>query len=315
MAKGSTIRESATGARADRSEMSRTVLLEAYRGYLSAERRLSPQTVETYAGEGQSFVEWLHSNRLSIKHISADDITRYLVARQMEGVDHRTIAKILSAIRSLLQFTVMERIRSDNPALIIDSPKFGLRIPNMLSVEQIERILNSIDLSSILGLRDRALFELLYSCGLRVSEAAGLALQMLFLDEGLVKIYGKGGKERLVPVGEEACYWLRRYLHEGRSFLINPRRLNQYVFLGRRGNPISRKGIWKRFHELCQLNEIEATVHTLRHSFATHLLQGGVDLRAVQELLGHADISVTQIYTHLGQDDLRDSHAHFHPRG
>ena len=185
----------------------------------------------------------------------------------------------------------------------------------MLSIEQIDHILASIDLSSVLGLRDRALFELFYSSGLRISEAAGLELTMLFLDEGLVTVHGKGGKERLVPVGEEACHWLQRYLQEGRSRLANAGRPNRYIFLGRRGSPMSRKGIWKRFHELCQSNGIEASVHTLRHSFATHLLQGGADLRSVQELLGHADIGVTQIYTHLGQDDLRTDHARYHPRG
>jgi integrase/recombinase XerD len=185
----------------------------------------------------------------------------------------------------------------------------------VLKVEEVESLLATIDTESATGLRDRALFELIYSCGLRISEAVELSPDSVYLTEGLIRVRGKGNKERLVPMGEEARYWLSRYLSDGRTRLSKPTKPSRSLFLNNRGDGLSRKGMWKRFRELSERTGIEAKVHTLRHSFATHLLEGGADLRAVQELLGHADISTTQIYTHVEKADLKDYHRDHHPRG
>jgi integrase/recombinase XerD len=218
-------------------------------------------------------------------------------------------------LRSFFQFLVLEGVRSDNPALSVDMPKTEQRAPGVLTVEEVEALLNHIDVDTPFGLRDRALFELIYSCGLRISEAVELTLERLHLDEGIIRVRGKGDKERFVPVGGEATRWLESYLEHGRPALTRPGRRNTFLFLNHRGDGLSRKGMWKRFHELCRRAGIEAKVHTLRHSYATHLLEGGADLRAVQELLGHSDISTTQIYTHIEKSRLKSYHREYHPRG
>jgi integrase/recombinase XerD len=185
----------------------------------------------------------------------------------------------------------------------------------VLSRDEVERFFEYIGSDSLYDERDRTLFEVVYSCGLRVSEVAELQLSNLHLEEGLIRVRGKGGRERLVPVGEQALDSLRRYISEVRPRLLKPGRKTGYLFVSMRGTGLSRKGIWKRFKEVCTKAGLDAKVHTLRHSFATHLLQGGADLRSVQELLGHADIGTTQIYTHVENRELAAIHADFHPRG
>lgn len=291
-------------------------LLERFRDYLEVELRLSRQTVETYMRECQLADADAREHGLRLEALSTAQLIDFLIRRQTADVpvDQRTIAKGLSALRSFFQFCVLEEVRADNPAGGIATPRGESRLPGVLSVEQIDTLLDSIDLGSPGGLRDRALFELIYSSGLRISEAVGLDQGQLYLSEALIRVRGKGDKERLVPIGEEAIAWLRRYLEEGRPHLV--RSLSERaVFLNRRGTRLSRKGMWKRWHELTQSVGIDAKVHTLRHSFATHLLEGGADLRSVQELLGHADIGTTQIYTHIDTEDLRAYHEKFHPRG
>jgi integrase/recombinase XerD len=245
----------------------------------------------------------------------ADDVTAYMVQRQVDGVDPRTLAKGVSAIRAFYRFLVLEGGSPANPARLIDSPRTAMRIPRYLPPEDVNRLLEACAISSPLGARDRALYELIYSCGLRVSEAVDLTVSRVALAEGVVRVMGKGSRERLVPVGERAKRELERYLGEVRPLLLDGRKPVDWLFLGRRGRKLSRKSVWKRYARLAIQTGAGGKVHALRHSFATHLLQGGADLRSVQELLGHADIGTTQIYTHVSQEVLKRTHQEFHPRG
>lgn len=288
---------------------------DMFESYLAVELGLSEETVTTYTREVRLFLDHLDSQEEKTETIASAGVIHYLIERQMNNVDQRTISKIISGLRSFFKFLVLEKVREDNPAMEVDMPKVPKRIPRVLSREEIDDLLDGIDTTTPLGLRDRALFELIYSSGLRVSEAVALKPQQLFIEEGLVRVIGKGDKERLVPLGEVSRYWLKRYMEEGRRSLIKSGVKADRLFLSQRGAGLSRKGIWKRFKQLALKQGVNSKVHTLRHSFATHLLQGGADLRAVQELLGHADISTTQVYTHLDRDDLKQYHEKFHPRG
>ncbi len=290
-------------------------LLGRYEDYLRAELRLSPHSIETYLIECRIFHAWLAGERLDFLAVDSPRIVEYLVARQVEGIDQCTISKILSSLRSLYRYCVLEGLMPANPAETVEMPRIRRKIPKVFSAEEIENLLASCAPDTPSGLRDRALFEIIYSCGLRVSEAADMTLDQIYIKEGFLKIIGKGGKERIVPIGEHAVHWLTRYFEEARPRLVRAKRKNSFIFLNRFGGRLSRKGMWKRFKELAGLAGVEGKVHTLRHSFATHLLKGGADLRAVQELLGHSDIGTTQIYTHLGKDDLKDYHKKYHPRG
>lgn len=294
---------------------SEKALLTNYEIFLRATAGLAELTVETYLSECRRFETYLDSAGESMIQADTGILVDYLVRRQMEDIDKRTSAKILSALRSLFGFLVLERYRTDNPADGIDGPKLDKKLPKVLSIEAVEEFLGSIDLSKPTGLRDRALFELIYSCGLRISEAVGLTTGQVFIAERLVRVTGKGDRERIVPLGGEAIHWLSRYMAEARPLLAKPGRNDHRIFLSQRGTGISRKGVWKRFKQITGAANIQAKVHTLRHSFATHLLQGGANLRAVQELLGHADISTTQIYTHLDGEELKGYHKKYHPRG
>lgn len=292
-------------------------LLLRFQDYLIVELRLARRSVETYVRECSFFLEYLELEALSPLEIDTTGVIRYLIHRQTgkRELDQRTIAKVVSSLRSFFQYLVVTRERADNPALLVEMPKMEHRVPGVLRVEEVEQLLENIETDSPFGLRDRALFELIYSCGLRISEAVELSVRSLFLSEGIIRVRGKGNKERLVPIGGEAIRWLKLYLEAGRPKLVRSQRKTDKLFLNHLGGGLSRKGMWKRFRELSGKSGITAKVHTLRHSFATHLLEGGADLRAVQELLGHSDISTTQIYTHIDKEDLQTYHHDFHPRG
>jgi integrase/recombinase XerD len=243
------------------------------------------------------------------------DLLEYLVNRKVSG---RCSAEVqdhgphIVRLRGFFRFMRQEGLRADDPTELLESPRQERSLPDVIKAVDVDRMLAAIDVGSPGGLRDRALFELIYSCGLRISEAASLSFGMLFLNERMIRVTGKRRKERIIPFGEEAARWLSTYLAEGRPALERSPR-NDRIFLNRSGRGISRKGIWKRFSELRLVSGVDGKVHTLRHSFATHLLAGGADLRTVQELLGHADISTTQIYTHVDADDLGKAHADFFP--
>ncbi len=288
--------------------------LSLFEEYLRAEIRLSANSVETYLSECRLFTDYLELLGHSFLTVDSRDVIEYFVHRQLTGASQRTIAKSISSLRSLFKFLIVEKHRNDNPMEWIESPRVGRSIPRVFSLEEIDLFLNTIDTESSLGVRDRAMFELIYSCGLRVSEVVELTLDRVYLNESLVRIVGKGNRERLVPMGEEVKYWLKLYLKEARLKLLKHKKL-QSLFLNHLGNKLTRKGIWLRFKETSKAAGINGKVHTLRHSFATHLLQGGANLRSVQELLGHSNISTTQIYTHIGKKELQRYHETYHPRG
>ncbi|HDQ14744.1 MAG TPA: tyrosine recombinase XerD [Sediminispirochaeta sp.] len=289
-------------------------LLREYEDYLITVRQLSAAAVQTYRREIGFLLKWARQAGVEIDRLKSVDLVAYVLHRQVNGLDHRSLAKAVSSLRSFYSFLQEEEHRQDNPALLLEIPRHQVSLPEVMSMEEVEAFFSAIPLDSSYGLRDRSLFEMIYSCGLRISEASELTMGQVHLQEGLVKILGKGDRERIVPIGDQALYWLGRYLRDARPSLRKSQRPSDRVFLSMRGWGISRKGIWKRFKEICATVGIEAKVHSLRHSFATHLLQGGADLRSVQELLGHADISTTQIYTHVESDQLRKAHAAFHPR-
>ena len=290
-------------------------MLADFETHLHLEMGHAQQTVDTYMLECRTFFDWLEGRDEDVPAgVSAGDMVDYLLARKLEGLDERTIAKSLSAIRSFYRFLVARGDAASNPAELIEAPRVTRRVPRVFSLEEVERLLACIDAGTPAGIRDRALFELIYSCGLRVSEAADLTLERLNFREAAVRVVGKGSRERWVPLGEVASSWLHRYLDEARPQMAS-RIAVPWVFLNHRGERLSRKGMWKRFKEIAARAGVEGKIHTLRHSYATHLLQGGADLRSVQELLGHADIMTTQIYTHVGREELRDYHHRYHPRG
>ena len=293
-------------------------LLADYRDYLSLERRYSPATVETYTGILRRFLAELARAGIDPCTMDDADISYWLLRQHTPGAhlpDPRTAARGISALRSFFRFLVLEEHRSDNPALLLERPGMSRKMPDVLDVADIETFLGAIDVTTSLGLRDRALFELIYSCGLRVSEACGLTLERYYPDDLVLRIIGKGDAERFVPMGEIARDWLNSYISTARPLLVRPQHPRNEVFLNHRGGPLSRKGMWKRFREIADFAGVKGKIHTLRHSFATHLLEGGADLRAVQELLGHRDITTTQIYTHIADEALKETHSRCHPRG
>ncbi len=228
-------------------------------------------------------------------------------------LSRKTMARVISSVHAFFKFMRLEAFRVDDPSELIETPKQERSLPSVLAPGEVDRFLSSLDGEDPRSLRDRALFELIYSCGLRISEAASLSFDQLYLDERVIRVVGKRKKERIVPFGAEAASRLSVYLEKGRPSLVKGVRSDK-VFLSQGGRGISRKGIWKRFDSARQAAGVDAKVHTFRHSFATHLLAGGADLRTVQELLGHSDISTTQIYTHIESEALGTYHDDYFPR-
>ena len=286
------------------------ILLNQFYTDLILVKRDSQQTAITYKISAEEFLNWLVSQRIKLKDVSVQNLLYYLIKRQEDGCSELTIAKDISGIRALGDYLVRKGMWEENVALELDKPKATKHLPKVLSVEQVDLLLSCIDTSTLSGKRDDALFELIYSCGLRISEACTLKLANVHLEEKLILVHGKGDKERVVPFGDRALEKILVYLNEVRPELVRGRSVAEF-FVNYRGEPISRKGVWKRFQELEALSGVEAKVHTLRHSFATHLLSGGADLRSVQELLGHSDLSTTTIYTHVTDKQLEDAHEKY----
>jgi integrase/recombinase XerD len=289
-------------------------LLREYSDYLTAELRLSAATISVYALEARLFMSYCGREQVELEFITAGTLIEYLIHRQLQGISQKTTAKAVSALRAFFAFLHRERMIAEDPSAHLELPRSSRRIPEVYTLEEVEAILGAIDTSTPAGIRDRFLFELIYSCGLRVSEAVSLSLDRIYHSEGMLRVVGKGSRERLVPVGEQALSWMRRYLSEARPALVKDRK-ERALFINRSGRRLSRKGMWKRFKEVLTAAGVEGKIHGLRHSFATHLLQGGADLRSVQTLLGHADIATTQIYTHVDERELHRQHERYHPRG
>ena len=284
-------------------------LLEDYRNYLKIERGMSPNTVTSYVHDVECLLDDFPEKEPSA--IGPEDISSHLASRKLSK---RSQSRALSAIRSFFDWCVGEGDAKSNPGEKIDSPKIGRYLPEVLSVDEVEAILDSVDLKARFGRRDRAILEVLYSCGLRVSEASTLKIQDVFLDEGFVRVIGKGNKQRLVPMGEMAVQALRNHLAD-RAVEPLTREDQSYVFLGRNGTPLTRISIFNLVKKQAMIAGVQKEIspHTFRHSFATHLVEGGADLRAVQEMLGHSTILTTEIYTHINRATWQADILEHHP--
>ena len=270
------------------------LLLRFHSDIVSVER-LSENSASTYEECAKIFLNWLQKEEIKLAAVNPQVLVSYLIWRRTEQkCDELTIAKDISGLRALGSYLVRQGMWQENHGMLLERPKASRALPKVLSVEQVDSILDAIDTTEPLGVRDRALFELIYSCGLRISEAATLQVSNLHLKERLLIVRGKGDKERMVPFGLSAKERLEQYLMEVRPALVGSKIVSE-VFVNYKGEPMSRKGIWKNFKALEVKAGVHAKVHTLRHSFATHLLAGGMDLRSVQELLGHSDLATTTI--------------------
>lgn len=288
------------------------MLLQQFYTDLMTVERLSKASCETYTESARHLLKYLVESKIQLRSVDTQTLLFFLVKRREKGCDELTVAKDIAGLRAFGSYLVRKNFWKANLALELDKPKIHKSIPKVLTVEQVDQILNSIDVSTPLGVRDRALFELIYSCGLRISEASSLLVSNLHLKDQILIVRGKGDKERMIPFGEVAREKLEDYLNNVRPALTNGKSVPE-VFLNYKGQPISRKGIWKKFKELEVMSGISAKVHTLRHSFATHLLAGGANLRVVQELLGHSDLSTTTVYTHVEDSQLREGHRQYFP--
>ena len=288
-------------------------VVQRYLESLHLERGLSKRTVEAYGSDLSRLGKSLAKQGGDPLEADQEAVAAHLRQLRREGLSPRSIARALVSIRGFYRHLVEVGERPDNPAVNLSPPRQWRRLPKVLTETQVEALLGAPDMEHLSGLRDKAMLELLYATGLRVSELVGLHLSQLRLDFGFIVVLGKGGKERVVPVGEQAEGWLTRYLEEVRPELLAGR--HESVFVNQRGGPLSRQGFWKilKGHGL-RAGVGDVSPHMLRHSFATHLLEHGADLRAVQMMLGHSDISTTQIYTHIHAQRLRTLYDQFHPR-
>ncbi len=292
--------------------------LKEYLTLLLYEKNLSENTVSSYQSDLKKFFDFLYRENVSdLDEVTSEVISKYFEEIRQLGIDSSTSARYMSALRGFWSFLENMNYVSSNPTEKLTGLKKSRKLPSVLSVEEIDLILESVDASTPIGLRDRAILELFYSSGLRVSELINLRMTDLLFEDEVIRVLGKGSKERFVPVGKSAVYWINEYLIKGRPFLKNQVRSENFVFLSRRGTKLSRMWIWKIFERYSKEAGIEKEIHphTFRHSFATHLIEGGADLRAVQEMLGHADISTTQIYTHVDREFVKQMHRDHHPRG
>lgn len=288
-------------------------LLDLFYTDLILVKRTSEQTAATYKLSAKDFLLWLQSEHIKLNFVTPKELTFYFASRKVTDVTELTLAKDMSALRALGDYLVRKNYWKENHMLLLDRPKIHREIPKVLDINQIEKLLGAIDTTTLLGQRDDALFELIYSCGLRISEACDLTTAHVHLNEHLILVHGKGDKERLIPFGGKAEEKLTNYIKNVRPLLVKEKVVPQ-LFVNYKGDPISRKGVWKRFQELEVISGVDSKVHTLRHSFATHLLAGGADLRSVQELLGHSDLSTTQIYTHVTDCQLENIHEKYFPK-
>lgn len=292
------------------------VLLDEFADRLWLEENLSRNTLDSYRRDLTQFAGWLTKQRgKPLLEASQADMGAYLALKHGDSAP-RSIGRLVASLRRFYRFVLREGKISADPTLQLDSPKLPRSLPKSLTEDEVEALLNAPDLTQLLGLRDRAMLETLYATGLRVSELVGLRVSEVSLQEGVVRATGKGNKTRLVPLGEEALDWITRYLNQSRSLMLEGR-LSDSLFVTQRGGAMTRQAFWyliKRYARLADIHK-PMSPHVLRHAFATHLLNHGADLRVVQMLLGHADISTTQIYTHVARERLKQLHAQHHPRG
>ena len=292
-------------------------LIDRFLEALWLEKGLSENTLKSYRHDVEAYSAWLFENSQTLVDARRADINLYLSNRLQKGLKARSTARSLSCLRALYRYMLREKIIVDDPTLRVDNPKLGRPLPDTLTELDVEMLLEAPDVRTPLGMRDRTMLEVLYACGLRVSELTGLRLGEINLRQGVLRIVGKGSKERLVPMGEEAISWLTRYLQEARKDLLKNNWAQDVVFPSNRGVVMTRQTFWYRIRKLAKDAGIRKKLspHTLRHAFATHLLNHGADLRVVQMLLGHSNLSTTQIYTHIAQQRMKELHQQHHPRG
>lgn len=289
-------------------------IIETFLNALWLEFGLSENTLAAYGSDLNQFDKWLKN--LTLEDVAEADISQFFLYRQKQGQSSRSAARMLSSLRRFYSYLLRENRLSVDPTSLIDAPHIGRSLPGSLSESEVEQLLQAPETVHALGFRDRTMLELVYAAGLRVSELVGITFQQINLRQGCVRIIGKGDKERLVPIGEEATSWLERYLSGARQDILGSRQ-SDYLFVTARGSCMTRQAFWhiiKRYTKLAGIDK-DLSPHTLRHAFATHLLNHGADLRVVQLLLGHSDLSTTQIYTHIAQHRLKEIHSKFHPRG
>jgi integrase/recombinase XerD len=293
-------------------------IIKGFQAYLKLERSVSANTSAAYVRDVALLESFLESELggKSLNQVDFSDLKEFIAWIHGRGMSASSQARILSGIKTFFHFLVLEGLLSDNPTTLLESPKLSRKLPDTLSIHEINSLIDAIDLSKPEGMRNKAILEMLYGCGLRVSEVVDLKISNLFLDIELVKILGKGNKERLVPIGSEAAKFLQIWLQEVRVHLKIKPGQEDWVFLNNRGSSLSRVMVFLIIKGLATKIGLKKTIspHTFRHSFATHLLEGGADLRAVQEMLGHESIATTEIYTHLDRDYLKSTILQYHPR-
>ena len=294
--------------------MTATNLIDQFLDAIWVEQGLSKNTLSAYQSDLKIFAKWLEEK--PILDVETKDLSAFLASRYKAGIGNRSSARILSSLRRFYGYFIRENRISIDPTTLIESPHIGRSLPVSLSEYDVELLLNAPEVTNPLGFRDKTMLEMLYATGLRVSELVGLKFDQISFRQGVVRIIGKGNKERLVPVGEEAMSWLDAYMNQARKTTLGERQ-SDYLFVTNRADGMTRQAFWhiiKRHAKKAGITK-ELSPHTLRHAFATHLLNHGADLRVVQLLLGHSDLSTTQIYTHIARERLKELHSTFHPRG
>ncbi len=291
-------------------------MIDQYIAYLRDVRRMSPNTVESYARDLAALANFADTRKTAVEDLTRRDLEGFTRALMTHGLAPRSVARTIACVRGFYRFLALERKLEQSPAADLRAPRAWPALPKFLALDEVDRLLEQPDVSTPRGLRDKALLELLYASGMRVSELVALKPGVLNLDEGYLTCIGKGDKERIVPLGHQAADWVRRYMREGRPQLLHDRKSPWLFVNARDGGPLSRVGFWKVLKSYGVKAGISRGIspHVLRHSFATHLLERGADLRAIQVMLGHADLSTTQIYTHVLEARLRAVYDKYHPR-
>jgi len=289
--------------------------IEQFIYFMEVERGVSPNTVQSYRRDIRKFTEYILRIKKGLKDVDRNTIADFLMYLKDQGLSATSIARNLAALKTFWKFLVTERIVSENIAAIVETPRVWKNIPDILNRDEVDKLLEAPSGRRWMGIRDRAILELMYATGMRVSEVSGLKKSGINLEAGFVRCFGKGGKERIVPLGGKARKAITRYIEDSREKLREKTR-DDHLFLSRLGKSLSRQSVWKMIQKYASEAGIKKhiTPHMLRHSFATHLLEGGAELRGVQQMLGHADISTTQIYTHINKERLRKVHQKYHPR-
>lgn len=293
----------------------RSAIIKEYTQYLKLEKNLSPNTYDAYLTDLEKLLHYLDTAEIDPLEVTLENLQHFMAGLHDVGIHPRSQARILSGVKSFFKFLVIADYRNDDPAELLEGPKIGFKLPEVLTVEEIDRIIDMVDMSKNEGQRNRAILETLYSCGLRVSELCNLKLSDLYLDEGFIKVEGKGSKQRLVPISQRAIQEISRWLEDRIGGKIKEG-YEDFVFLARWGKNISRIMVFHLIKELAEKAGIKKTIspHTFRHSFATHLLEGGANLRAIQAMMGHESIATTEIYTHIDRSMLRAEIIGHHPR-